>query len=451
MLRNRLERAARMLETDFDAVVARAGSLALARAPHRPPPIYVTGLGGSGSHWLTGTMASMLPVVDLEEAPIPDDFRAQVEALPVEERGVAIDCLHLGHALATADSDLDSLVEMRAINSAVRVSEPCLRSWDPRCFVIHLLRDPRDQATCFAFRKRVFRQRHYPTATDEQYLAGCAVNNATNYAQMRKSALQPDFVCRYEEMKTSTATVLTRLATALGQPADAETAVRVAREHDASLMRSGALPHRGNLTAAESRGWRAETDAHQKLILHAHLAEVVTAAEYPADDCLGYPLDLGPSPGARHLYFGQGGRLGGLFVRNRGRDGATWSRLGEARGPVSVDSGVELKLRVDESAAVESIRSLCTLPPDALDSLCLAGNRNLDDDLLAACTAALRDLREVDLARTAVGDGCVDSLALLPRLVGVSVFGTALSSRALSALQERVFATVGKDTVVVSG
>jgi hypothetical protein len=440
MLQDRLASGSRALAMDADTVISRIVEVAAARAADRPPPIYVVGLGGSGSHWLTGMLGEILPAIDLGEVPMPADLAAQIDALPVEEQGFAVDCLHLCYASASlADATSADLTAVRFLHSAVRVIEPRHREWDPGCSVVYLLRDPRDQAACFAFRKRAFRQRHYPAASDDRYLAGCAANNARNFAEMRDSPVRPDFVCRYEELKSSAPEALERLCAAIGHPVEPEAAVRAAREHDAGPMRTGALPRKGNLFAIESRGWREETDARQKLILHSYLAEVVTAAGYPADDCTGQPLTLHQGRGARRIRLDGPEGLGMLYTRDPNDDaGATWSRLGEAKGEVAVDAEVELKLRVHEQASASSIQSLRTLPADALDSLCMAGNVNLDDDLLGSCTRSLRDLREIDLARTATTDRCIPTLASLSNLVGINVLGANLTTAGVSALEEKL-------------
>jgi Sulfotransferase domain len=440
MLQNRIDGGAHALETDADAVISKVVDLAIARADNRPPPIYVAGLGGSGSHWLTGMLDEVLPVINLEEAPIPAGLDSKLESLPAQDQGFVIDCLHLSYASASqADITFADLTEARFLHSAVRVIEPRHKAWDPECFVIYLLRDPRDQVACFAFRKRPFRQRHYPAASDEQYLVGCATNNAQNYSETRRSPVRPDFVCRYEELKASTPDVLSRLAAALGNPIGEDVAVHAARRHDASLMRSGALSHKGNLFPTESRGWREETSERQKLILHSLLTEVVTDARYPADDCLGGPLATPTSRGARRLRFPEGERLGTLFTRgDREQREGTWTRLAEACGEVSAPPDVALKLRVHEQAPAESIRSLRGLPADGLDSLCMAGNASLDDELLSICAASLRDLRELDLARTAVTDGCIDALASLPHLAGVNLFEANLTPGGASTLRHKL-------------
>jgi hypothetical protein len=433
MLQNRIGRGAAALEADADAVVSAVIELAIARGEDRPAPIYVVGLGGSGSHWLTGMLDAILPVINLEEAPIPADFAASIESLPVEEQGFAVDCLYLSHASAHVDVFPGDLTEARFLHSAMRVIEPRHREWDPECFAIYLLRDPRDQAACFAFRKREFRQRHYGSASDERYLAGCALNNVGNYSEMRLTAARPNFVCRYEELEESAPEVLQRLAAAIGYPVEPQAAAQAAREHDALLMRSGALPRKGNLFNEASLGWRKETSQRQKLILHSLLVDVVTDAEYPADDCLGQPLEMRAQHNERQLRFRDAGELGVLFTRDalNWQEG-TWTRLGEARGTIVAPRGANLKLRVHESATREAIAHLATLSADDLSSLCLAGNRHLDDGLLTSLLSALAGLEELDISRTAATDAVLPVLAELPHLRGVSLFESEVTQRGAS-------------------
>jgi len=220
------------------------------------------------------------------------------------------------------------------------------------------------------------------------------------FCRLRSSPVQPDFVCRYEELKAEAPAVLTRLAEALDHPVGPDAATQSARAHDASLMRRGAIPRKGNLHPTGSRGWREEASESQRLILHSFLTEVVTSAEYPADDCLGRRIEMRARPGRRRVSFPDIAGLGALFARNRrGRDAGAWMRVGEARGPMTVPSEAELKLRVHDSASHEAISCLSTLPATSLDSLCLAGNPKVDDDQLRDVLGSLKGIHELDLAR----------------------------------------------------
>jgi hypothetical protein len=434
MLQNRLRAAAAARGTDAGRIASRVVEIALGRAAMRPPPIYVVGLGGSGSHWLTGMLAEALPAIDVEEAPAPRDFLAAIEPLRASDQGVAIDCLHLCHAHALRpEAPAEAFAAARIVNSAPLVTERRYREWDPGCAFVHLIRDPRDQAMCLAFRKG-FKRWVSPGASDEEFLVQCVELNARHNAEMHDPPVPPDHVCRYEELKASPAGTLLRLAAAIGERVEPGAAEAAARAFDARSMRSGTISRRGTLAGSESRGWEEEADARRRLILHAHLAEAVTAMRYPADECLGRALDPGPLRGPRRLPFAREGGLGVLFARGDGGR-AGWTRLGEARGELEVEAGLELKLRVHERAAADSIGALGALPPDGLDALCLAGNAALDDELLGVCAESLPGLRTLDLARTAVTDRGAARIARLRELSGVGVFGAALSAEGVAGLR----------------
>ena len=234
---------AKELGVDSKAVLSRAASIASERAGKRPPPIYVMGIGGSGSHWLASMLAQLVPSVSVGEVHIPAGLVEAMEPLPAEEQGFLVDCVHLLH---TQDRQLwnDSNVarSARVVNAADGVIHSGFRSWDPKCCIVHLLRDPRDRTMSVVFRKPGFRQAQYPDLSDEEYLVRQARGAAQNFAGWQSSPLSPDLLCRYEELRASTAEMLGRIMAILGEPADVDRLAQVAREHDASLIRGGATP-----------------------------------------------------------------------------------------------------------------------------------------------------------------------------------------------------------------
>jgi hypothetical protein len=431
--------AAEAMGADAEAAVKRVVSLALARAARRPPPIYVMGLGGSGSHWLAEMLTELLDALYAGEVYLPPSLLTRMEAMHRDEQGLLVDCLHLMHALGNplnAGLPIDGLLGARAINAAGGVAQPRIKDWDPECFVIHMLRDPRDQVVSVAFRKVGYRREIAPDASDEEYLIGKAKVAVRNHEAWGDSAVKPDFPCRYEELRSSPVHVLERLLPVLGMAVSPGRIAEVARNNDGSLMQSGQVRPRGNFYLDDGRGSRREPSERQRALLHAELAEVRTRAQYPADDCLGRALNLTEAGSDRGLHFPSSGDLGTLFVRD-GTIGAEagWRRLGPAAGKVTVPAGTCLKLRIHDTASCETIESLKTLPPDGLESLCLAGNPALDNELLGTLTGSLGRLCELDLARTGVSDDGVARLASLERLRGLNLIGTDVSEQSVANLR----------------
>jgi hypothetical protein len=425
-----------------EAVLASAAALALERADRRPPPIYVMGIGGSGSHWLASMLAALVPAVMVGEVHVPEGLRERMRSLPPSEQGFLVDCLHLIHCvlipphISLLPGNAGMLRQARMVNAADGVIGSDFRAWDADCFVIHLLRDPRDRVMSVTFRKQEFRQSRYGELSDERYLLLQATNTARNFAAWQSASLAPDFLCRYEELREGTAGVLERIAAKLGAPVDADRIVEVAEDHDASRIRSGATAPKANLFPSPSPGWRQETDERQRTLMHSLLTEVVTRGGYPADDCLGAPLEMTAPAARRLLRFPDDRELGALFTREAvAGQKADWVFLADAVGEVTVPAGSIVKLRVHEAAARESIASLASLPSHGVDSLCLTGNRNLDDDLLASLLASLEGIQELDLSRTAVTDESLPALGALPELRGVGVLKVG-SGRGVRALRE---------------
>lgn len=424
-LRAFLRGKAKALGMDTRIVLSQVESVASARAVERPPPIYVMGIGGSGSHWLASMLSELVASLNVGEVHIPAGLVRAMTSLSADEQGFLVDCVHLLHARGDLSEPTDAVLKARVVNAADGVIHPGFRAWDPQCCVIHLLRDPRDRTMSVTFRKPGFRKAQYPDLSDEEYLVRQARSAAQNFAAWQSAPLAPDLLCRYEELRASTVDVLKRIVAIVDEPADPDRLAQVSREHDASLIRSGATPSKANLFPRASSGWREETDQRQRALLHSLLTEVVTRAEYPADDCLGLPLELEmpAPPKGKRLHLPEGGKLGAMFAREPGPGGTAWAFHSEARGPVVIPEGSHVKLRVHETAGAAAIASLGRLALDELDSLCLSGNRDVNDELLGAVLPSLGGLQELDLSHTSATDAALPALARLPRLRGVNLLG----------------------------
>lgn len=428
---------------DTDAAIEWIASLALARAVDRPPPLYVMGLGGSGSQWLAEMLAELLPAFYATEVYLPPALVEAMADMPPKARGYLVDCLHLAHLYVSpvetgklsahpqAGLSDEALIHASAVNAASGVIDPQHREWDPRCFVVYLLRDPRDQVLSVTFRKPGYRHEVAHTESDEEYLLRNAARAARSYIAWRDSPLGADFVCRYEALRNDTVDMLERILTLHGRMVERERIAAVARDHDAGLMQSGVVSPRGNLYTDGDQGSQAEPGEGDRLraLLHSELVEIRTEAGYPPSECLGKAIRLSPgTSGERRIRFTEGEDLGLLLLRSdEDAETAFWRELGPARGEVVVPACTSVKLRVSQAASGPSIESLRTLSAGALDSLCLAGSRGLDDGLLGVIASSLTQLRELDLSRTGVSDAGALHLEALPHLKGVSLLGTGVS------------------------
>jgi Sulfotransferase domain len=412
---------------DLEAAIERVVSLALKRAPDRPPPIYVMGLGGSGSHWLGEMLGELTDAVYALEAYLPPPFLEQMQAMSPNEQGLLVDCLHLAHALLlsrNADMTEEAVIAARVVNPAGGVIRPRLKTWDPHCSVIHMIRDPLDQVSSVTYRKMGYRQYEAPDADDDEYLKTRADGARQNLYAWRESPIQADLVCHYEELRKSPVPTLERLLAALGEQVGSAKIASVVRDYDASLMRQGLVKPRGNIHLAERR----EPSVHQRALLHSILAEARAVAGYPADECLGEALALKAPRGERTLRFPRDGGLGTIFVRETNGENPGWRQLAEAKGEVRIPNTSALKLRVRESATPEAMESLQTLPPDGLGSLCLAGNTRVDDRLVGTLAKTLVGIEELDLSRTSITHNCRDQLTPLRGLKGLNLLETAIAS-----------------------
>jgi hypothetical protein len=319
-------------QIDADAAIEWIATLALARAAARPPPLYVMGLGGSGSHWLAEMLAELLPAFYVTEVYVPRKLVEAMGGMPAEERGYVVDCLHLAHlhpgpeetrpwgTHPQAELSDEALIRAGAVNAAAGVIHRRQREWDPGCFVVRMLRDPRDQVLSVTFRKRAYRDEVAPGDSDEEYMLKKVAQAVRNHRAWRDSPLDPDFVCRYEDLRSSTVETLERLLAVRGTTVERERIATVARDHDATLMQSGAVSPRGNLHV--DVGFDSEPDDRLLALLHSELAEIRAEAGYPAGGPGNTARDpASPAPAERRLPYPsqEGGQL--IVVVGRGHSG----------------------------------------------------------------------------------------------------------------------------------
>lgn len=406
----------------IDAVL----SMAAKRRRQRPPPVYVTGLGGSGSHWVAGMLNDLGGLVAAGEVYFPQRLLDQLSDLDADDQACAIDAIHLLHGWPrTADVWASSIVNCAAGVQKLRL---CKR-WDSGAVGIYLVRDPRDQVLSVTFRKTGFRRYEDPDASDTDYLQRMAQRNAASYQHSLTVAGVIDIRCRYEDLCEQPRPLLRQVLAALGRTVDDAVVERTAVAHDAETIRAGKGAKVSNLDeGGQARTWQETTDPAQRRMLHMYLVDAISGLGYPPGDCMGTPLPDHTLP-ARSLRF-DGGPPGPLYQRV---DGA-WTPL-DGDGDLAVAAGVPILLRIGaQSGALEALAQCGT---DDVQALCLAANTVVDDDALRHLSG-VTDLRTLDLARTRVTDAGLDRLSHLTQLQQLQLAGTDTTPQGRARLSSRL-------------
>lgn len=393
----------------IDAVI----SMAAKRRRERPPPVYVTGLGGSGSHWVAGMLNDLGGMVAAGEIYLPTSLHQRLDALDGGDQACAVDAVHLLHGWPrTPDVWAASIVNCAAGVQRLRLA----KAWDPGALGIHLVRDPRDQVLSVTFRKAAFRRYEDPDASDTQYLERMARRNATSFHQSLAVADVIDLRYRYEDLRDDPRPLLRDVLRALGRTVDEAAVERSAVAHDAATIRAGKGARISNLDeGGRARTWQEATGPAQQRMLHMHLVDVVHGLGYPPGDCMGTPLPEHDLP-ARTLHF-PGGPPGPLYHRA----GATWEPVDATDDGITVPAGAPALLRI--ATAAGGLRSVAGCGAADLQALCVAANADVTDDELVHLQG-LSGLRTLDLARTAVTDAGLEHLGALAGLQQLHLAGT---------------------------
>lgn len=382
----KMQRQAEKLQRQVDVVCERSGltpeqlvdrvlNLARDREPDPPPPVYVTGLGSSGSHWLAGMLAELPQFADVGEVYFSAMLREELGKLPRESQRLVTDAVQLLHGLSR-----EPQIEHRStVNSAAGAYELELyKAWDPRSVVVYLYRDPRDQVLSATFRKDEYRNYQAPGADDVEYLLRMCARNRADHGRYRRLELRADLEISYEDLREEPTRHLERIAEVAGVRVGSDALERVAFRHDAENIRAGKVADKGNLDlGGRARGWQNDASRQLRQILHVELAEVVSSLGYPLVECIsaadgmGHPHRVATQPGARTF-----------------------------RSSVQCAAG--LKGLTDRD-----VLDLLRLEPEALD-----------------------------LSRTAVTDGAVDALIDAPGLRVLGLAGTSISADSIRRLRE---------------
>lgn len=408
---------------DDAAIIDEVIAMASRRRVLRPPPVFITGLGGSGSHWLAGMLGDAGPVVPAGEVYVPRTVLDELDQLSDADQACAIDAIHLLHGWPrTRDVWALSLVNCAA---GVAKLQRC-RRWFPDAVGVHLQRDPRDQVLSVTFRKDSYRGSQAPDADDEEYLRRMVRRNVAGFREYRAATPHIAVEVRYEDLTVDPRPALRAILTALGRGIDDEQVEQAVKAHDADAIRAGTGTTTSNLDeGGRSRPWDQIADPARQRMLHAHLVDVIHGLGYAPGDCMGSHLPEAGLP-PRTLAF-PGRPPGPLYVR----EGTTWHRRDVTRGSVHAEAGQPILLRVGTGDADPKV--LRDLAGDDVQALCLAGNDRIDDRALPHLSG-MTGLQTLDLARTAVTDEGLAALADLGGLQQLSLADTKTTPRGRSRL-----------------
>ncbi len=412
--------------------------MAEARAPVPPTTVYISGRGGSGSHWLAEMLGDLRPFANAGEVSIPGQLAQEMAAWPLEEQGRLLDCVQLLHAWAghpfpdgtAAPIRRPEVARMHIVNSNGDTNLLQIKQWEPSCVFIHLIRDPRDQVMAFTYRKPGARA-NYPIEPLEDFLRLMLIFNRFSLHQVLTAPVAPDLVCRYEDLRRDAAAELRKIVALSGVHVSDDAINAAAVRHGAEARRAGQAPM-GNLSRTPTRTWRESATVREKLLMHAGLTEVIDTFGYEPDDCSGAPLLLCPAPADCRVMLPDGTLLGELHVRHD--PGGLWVRAGHATGTFTIAAGTVTRLRAPGGWTLGFERLSQLLARSGIASLCLAGNLDVTDEFLQGFSA-WEGLVELDLARTRITDSSVAQLERLRQLRHLSVVGTGISQTGLTRLR----------------
>ncbi|MBN1607200.1 MAG: sulfotransferase [Polyangiaceae bacterium] len=189
-------RLSRWRGCDARQAVEDVVSLAQRRIGSCRPPVYIVGLGGSGTHWLAALLAELPGFATTREVYFPEKLVRDIDCLHPHERARVVDCVHLLHATAWRRR---RPTNESMVNNA-RGDPERYREWTPDSTIVYLHRDPRDQVMSVTFRKQEYRAYVAPDADNEEYLQRNVRQNIHVFRRYKRLSRLIDHSIRYETL-----------------------------------------------------------------------------------------------------------------------------------------------------------------------------------------------------------------------------------------------------------
>lgn len=218
-------------------------ALARLRTTYAPPPIYLTNIGSSGSHWLEAMLARATDVHNCGEVYLPEPLRAELAQLPPPDAAYFLHALYALHSRSLGPK----VIAGRFINSAHLSRVSRIADLTPGSLRVLLIRNPVDVVMSRTFRKEAYRAEVGAEMDDAAYLErNCAVVDRF-YLATREEGF--DARVRYEDLIAQPKAALSALIGSLGLLASEQ-----AIEHAVASTSSAAV------RSAKAKGQPAPTN-----------------------------------------------------------------------------------------------------------------------------------------------------------------------------------------------
>lgn len=382
-------------------------------------PIYLSNLGGCGSHWISRMLSQASSLVDAGEVYLPSSWYSAFLELPRETSARILDGVELVHGLLY-NGEPSRFQDARVINSAHGYEKIAFhRKLRSGATVVHLARDPRDRTMSVAFRKEEFRRYEADGVSDRDYFLSKAMRSLSAWRRYQSLSAKADFEVTYESFRRDAAGQLWTLLDGLGMAPARSLAKSVAYRNSPEYLRSGQATKAdvGNLDQGGiAKSWR-ELPRDLRSMLHTITAPAVVGQGYALCECFANDLDGGLAEGKELGASVDGLDLEGLYVDCRERDATRWRSLADA------DLASINRLRIRPTGPTIPAGALERLRPWITD-VCVAGIKQFDDNALQQM-GRLPALLSMDLARTGVAT--VSGRKAFPSLRRINISGLEIS------------------------
>jgi len=255
-----------------------------------PKKVYISNIGGSGSHWLSKMIEEMLGWFDLGEVYVPKDFYNILPGLGDRDLAAKFyDSVEMLHGFIY-HLEVQYVPFASLINSAHSVYRMKLHQYlYPETKIIHLIRDPRDRTLSLTYRKKSWRQEAHSEKTDGEYLLYNAFRANNHFLNYDNHDPKADIEVKYEDLKSNCVVELNRICKLLEEKRPSAHIEYVAKNFSAGNLRK--LDNRylkGNLDEGGiSKRWNEKTKTDDLRIMHSILKPAIQGFNYKLGDCFG--------------------------------------------------------------------------------------------------------------------------------------------------------------------